>query len=304
MALPQKNLTRRAALEMFGALGAVVATGCSSTDTTGGVGGSGGTSSTSATTGATTGTTVTAGSTSSGSATTWATGDGTFLVGKDYGNPFASGVGSSCTVYKDVTKGPCRSNTYDRQDMTDGVVGLPTRLEIVVVDSNCKPIPDAIVELWHCSPLGVYSAAKTAESASPIGYDSSNFSELKEGFCTGGDTEGEENDWFRAYQQAGADGRVTFDTIFPGWYKGRTIHVHFMVTVGATTYVTSQFFFEDTLNDEILADHATYSVNGVKDTTNAKDNVASGLTLSDAVMSTARQSDGALLAWKAITITA
>jgi protocatechuate 3,4-dioxygenase beta subunit len=302
MALHQKNLTRRAALEMFGAFGAVVVTGCSSTDTTSGAGGAGGAGGATAAT--TTTTTTATASTTSGSATTWTTGNGTFLAGKDYGNPFASGVGSTCTVYKDVTKGPCRSNTYDRKDMTDGVVGLPTRLEIVVVDSACKPIPDAIVELWHCSPLGIYSAAKTAESASPIGYDSSNFSDLNEAFCTGGDADGEENDWFRAYQQAGADGRVTFDTIFPGWYKGRTIHVHFMVTVGTQTYVTSQFFFDDTLNNEILADHATYSVNGAKDTTNAGDMVASGLTLSEAVMSTSRQSDGALLAWKAITISA
>ena len=152
---------------------------------------------------------------------------------------------------------------------------VPTRLEIVVVDSACKPIPDAIVELWHCSPLGIYSAAKTAEAASAIGYDSSNFSDLNEQFCTGGDKDGEENDWFRAHQKAGADGRVTFDTVFPGWYKGRTIHVHFMVTVGSQTYVTSQFFFDDTLNNEILADHATYSVNGAKNTTNVGDMVAS-----------------------------
>jgi protocatechuate 3,4-dioxygenase beta subunit len=304
MALKQKTLTRRAALEMLGALGAVAVTGCSSTDTTSGTGGAGGSGGAGGATSTATTTTTATASTSTGSSAAWATGDGTFLTGKDYGNPFSSGVGTTCTVYKDVTKGPCRSNTYDRQDMTAGVAGLPTRLEIVVVDSACKPIPDAVVEVWHCSPLGVYSAAKVAETASPIGYDSSNFGDLNEQFCTGGDTAGEEHDWFRAYQKAGADGRVTFDTVFPGWYKGRTIHVHFMVTVGTQTYLTSQFFFDDTLNDEILADHATYSVNGAKDTTNAGDMVASGLTLSDAVMSTAKQSDGALLAWKAITISA
>ncbi len=294
------GVSRRAALRMFGALGATALAGACG-DAVSGAGGAGGTGSTTTTgTGATTAT----GSTSTGSATGWATGDGSFLTGKDYGNPFATGPGTTCAVWKDATSGPCHSNTYHRQDATEGVSGLPTRLELLVVDTSCNPVPDAIVEIWHASPDGIYSAAPTVET-SDIGYDAAHAADLNDGFCTANDAKAQVAGWFRAYQQAGSDGRVTFDTLFPGWYKGRTIHIHFRVTVGTTQYKTSQLFFDDTLNDEILADHATYSAHGAKDTTNVADSVMSqaGLTLSDVVMDHAQQSDGALLAWKVITIT-
>ncbi|APR75545.1 putative dioxygenase [Minicystis rosea] len=317
MTIDKKDVSRRAALEMLGAIGAVVAIGCGgnaeSTGTgaaggaggsgTGGAGGASGTTGTSASSGTTTSASTTSSSTG-GSSTGWATGDGAFLSGKDYGNPFESGIGNACKVFKSSTEGPCHSNTYHQQDVTEGYVGLPTRLEFLVVDADCNPVPDAIVEIWHCSPVGVYSAAKTAE-ASDIGYDANHYADLNENYCTGGDAEGKAASWFRGYQKAGSDGRVTFDTLFPGWYSSRTIHIHFRVTVGTTEYLTSQVFFDDSLNDEIIADHASYSTRGPKDTTNAADNViGGGLTLSDVVMSYEKQSDGALLAWKAIAINA
>lgn len=302
----KKDVSRRVALEMLGAFGAAITVGCGGTGIgTGGAGGEG-TGGSGGTGGA--GTTSTSTSTSTTTATStggWATGDGAFFSGKDYGDPFASGVGNTCPTWKEATEGPCHSNTFHRQDVTEGYVGLPTRLELLVVDTNCDPVPDAIVEIWHCSPLGIYSAAPTAEGTSDIGYDSNQKSDLNESFCTGNDAAGKAAGWFRGYQKAGADGRVTFDTIFPGWYPGRTIHIHFRVTVGTTSYVVSQLFFDDTLNDEILADHPTYSVNGQKDTTNVNDNVVNGgLALSEVVMSTAKQSDGSLLAWKAIAVNA
>lgn len=306
MALGEKrDLSRRAALELLGAFGAAVVVGCSDNGETGS-GGAGGTAGTGGASSTSSSSASSSTSTSSGSATSWATGDGSFLSGKDYGNPFTAGTGSSCPVWKEATQGPCHSNTYHRQDVTEGQIGLPARLELLVLDTNCNPIPDAIVEIWHCSPLGVYSAAPTAEATSDIGYSSSHFSDLNESFCTGNDAAGKAAAWFRGYQKAGSDGRVTFDTLFPGWYASRTVHIHFRVTVGSTVYATSQLFFEDTLNDEIIADHASYSTRGAKDTTNVADKVISeaGLTLSDVVMSHARQSDGALLAWKAITVSA
>lgn len=289
-----EGVSRRAALKMFGAFGAtaVVAACGESVSGTGGAGGTG------------TSTTTTGGTTGTGSASGWATGDGSFLASKDYGNPLSAGPGTTCTVWKDATSGPCHSNTYHRKDATEGLVGLPTRLELLIVDASCNPVPNAIVEIWHCSPTGVYSAAPTVE-ASDIGYDAAHATDLNNGFCTGGNAAAQVAGWFRAYQQAGADGRVTFDTLYPGWYAGRTVHIHFRVTVGTTQYKTSQLFFEDSLNDEIIADHPTYSARGKKDTTNAADKVVtdSGLALADVVMQHAQQSDGALLAWKVITVT-
>lgn len=35
--------------------------------------------------------------------------------------------------------------------------------------------------------------------------------------------------WLRGVQQTDEDGMVEFDTIVPGWYSGRTAHIHVKV---------------------------------------------------------------------------
>lgn len=74
-----------------------------------------------------------------------ARGESAIAFGLLEGNPFASGAGSSCTVWKEATLGPCHSNTFHRQEATEGQIGLPTRLELLIVDGSCNPVPDAIV---------------------------------------------------------------------------------------------------------------------------------------------------------------
>ncbi len=76
----------------------------------------------------------------------------------------------------------------------------------------------------------------------------------------------------------------------------------FIVTANGHSSVTSQLFFDEALNTAVYTKHGSYSPRGDKDTTNARDNVASGLTLSDVTMAVTQQSDGALVATKAITI--
>lgn len=228
----------------------------------------------------------------------WAVGTGTFLTGKSYANPFASGAGSSCTVYKSVTEGPCHSNTFDRQDVTEGQVGLPMRLTILVVDTSCQPVPNAKVEIWHCSTDGLYSGAPVNGSVG---------SDLQVGMCTANEAAALAAGWFRGYRTAGVDGIVTFDTLFPGWYSSRAVHIHFRVSVGAQEYAVSQFFIDETLKEDVYSSHATYTsrpttMNGYVRNSSDKVVMESGLTLSDVVLETAKQSDGALLAWKAITI--
>jgi hypothetical protein len=138
-----------------------------------------------------------------------AVGSGAFLVGKDYGDPFADGIGATCTAFKSATKGPCHSNTYNRKDVSDGPVGLPTRFELLVVDTSCKPIPNAIVEIWYASPAGAYSrAAEAIDSGSDyVG----SASDLNVGFCTGNDGDALASNWLRGFQTSGANGRVTID---------------------------------------------------------------------------------------------
>jgi protocatechuate 3,4-dioxygenase beta subunit len=178
------------------------------------------------------------------------------------------------------------------------LVGLPTRVELLVVDPSCNPIPNATVEVWHASPEGLYSGA-------PVNGKVGN--DLSTGFCTGNDSAALAAGWFRAYQTSGADGRVTFDTIFPGWYSGRTWHIHFTVTVNGAAYITSQLFADEFIKNDVYNYHPSYasrptSLDGY--TSNATDNVItqSAFTVSEVVMSHARQSDGALLMWKSITV--
>lgn len=229
----------------------------------------------------------------------FATGDGSFLTGKDYGNPFASGTATTCTVYVASTEGPCHSNTYDRQDITDGLVGLPTRIELLVTDTACKPIAGAVVEIWYASPTGTYSKAADASTGSYAG----SLSDLDVGFCTGNNSEALANNWLRGYQTTDAGGRVTFDGIFPGWYSGRTTHIHFTVAINGSKSDTSQIMFDETLTTAVYTKHATYSPHGDKDTKNATDNVITGgLPIATALASYAQQDDGALVVWKQITV--
>lgn len=295
--------TRREVFRMVGGLGAaalLAACGGSQTNSAGG-GGSGGSSGgsggSSGGSGGATGGGGTGGTGGAGGSTAtgdWATGGTGLLDGKDYGNPFEGGVGPTCTVYKSSTAGPCHatSDKLTRKDISEGYTGLPTRLEFLIVDESCNPVPNATLEIWHCSTLGVYSGD----------IDGSN-----DAFCTGGDAEAAAALWYRGIQTAGADGRVTFDTNFPGWYGGRATHIHFKVTASGTEYLTSQVFFDESLKVAIYDTQPSYvptSTSGYQPNDGDKVISESGLTVSEVLMSTARQSDGAMLAWKAITVAA
>lgn len=294
--IDSKIKTRRDMFKVMGGLGAaalLAACGGGETGSGGSTGGTGGA------TGGSGGSTGGAGGATGGSggttaSGTWATGGTAVMVGKDYGNPFENGIGDACTVYKSATLGPCHatSDKLVRKDVSEGYTGLPTRLELLIVDEACNPVPNATLEIWHCDTFGVYSGD----------IDGSN-----DAMCTGGDAEAAAALWYRGIQTSGADGRVTFDTNFPGWYGGRATHIHFKVTVGATEYLVSQVFFDEALKAVIYNSQPSYeSTSGAGYQPNQGDKVISeaGLTLSEVVMSTARQSDGALLAWKAITIAA
>jgi len=297
-----KNPSRRSVLKALSGMGAFTLIGCGNTlsalsdagaTADGGSGGSDGGSTGSSDAGAL----ATDGSVDAAS---FATGSGAFLSGKDYGNPFSGAIGPTCIAYAEATKGPCHSNTYQRKDVSDGLVGLPTRFELLVVDTACAPVPNAIVEVWYASPAGTYSKAAQAIDEG-TGY-SGSLSDLNTAFCTGNDATALASNWLRGYQTSGNDGRVTIDGIYPGWYSGRTTHVHFIVTSNGKTSSTSQMLFDETLNTKVYTQHPSYKARGDKNTTNANDMVARGLNLSTSTMSIAQQSDGALVAWLAIAI--
>jgi len=213
----------------------------------------------------------------------WATG-GTASMSGDYRDPFAAGIGDACALTCAATLGPCYAETLVRQDISEGQPGLPVRMAFLVVDEACNPIEGAEVDIWHTSPTGLYSGEDAVD------------------MCTLGDAAARAGKWFRGVQVTDANGRADFDTCFPGWYRGRTIHIHFTVRRQGAAWVTSQLYFDDALNDEVLGTQPIYADRGERTTTNQNDSVISPDAVAEYSFATERQADGALLAWKALVL--
>lgn len=117
--------------------------------------------------------------------------------------------------------------------------GIPLKLKVTVYelkDGKGVALKNAQVDIWHADTIGSYSD----ESPSPIQRE---------------DTKGQT--WLRGCQTTDAQGVVEFKTIYPGWYIGRTSHIHFKIRTysasGNTTHeFTSQFFFDEKINDVVL----------------------------------------------------
>jgi protocatechuate 3,4-dioxygenase beta subunit len=139
-----------------------------------------------------------------------------------------------------------------RADSSGGAAraGIPLELTIRIVEvgsgGRCTPYEGAAVDIWHCDAEGEYSGV------------------------------GSDTDFLRGYQVTDANGAVTFRTIFPGWYRGRAIHIHLKVRTydGATeTYeYTSQLFFSETTIAQAYS-VSPYSGNGLPDTSNSADGI-------------------------------
>lgn len=161
-----------------------------------------------------------------------------------------------CVLTPQATEGPFYFDTdLVRRDIVEDRVGAPLRMavRVVRVDENCGPLEGALVDLWHADAAGVYS-----------GYP---------GQLGGLDTSGQT--FLRGIQATGADGIARFDTIYPGWYPGRTVHIHFKVHYQGSSYVTSQFYFPDELSDRVF-ERSPYSDRPDRTTRNANDSVLLG----------------------------
>jgi len=175
----------------------------------------------------------------------------------------ASADTPSCVVRPEQTEGPYfiedeQLNRSDiRRDPTNNQVkeGMPLELTLVVSqirNGDCQPLPDARVDLWHCDALGVYSDVRDPR------------------FNTVGQK------FLRGYQTTNQDGEARFLTIYPGWYRGRTIHIHFKIRTAETSgrgyEFTSQLYFNDALTDVVHAS-APYAENGQRNTRNRNDGI-------------------------------
>lgn len=172
----------------------------------------------------------------------------------------STAISSLCVVTPEETEGPyfvdeklIRSDI--RPDPSDGAArpGVPLQLAFSVASiagTACAPLAGATVDIWHCDALGVYS---DEQAQNTVG-----------------------KKFLRGTQVTDASGMARFTTIYPGWYMGRAVHIHFKIrttTPANQSYeFTSQLFFDETLTDQVFT-QAPYASKGKRDTLNSQDGI-------------------------------
>jgi hypothetical protein len=124
--------------------------------------------------------------------------------------------------------------------------------------NSCAAMQNVQVDVWHCNAEGVYSGIKSSTNGNGVDYTSQS--------------------WLRGYQLTDSSGKVSFTTIVPGWYTGRTTHIHirFRSTYdpssdGSTN--TAQLFFDQTFINNLSTSVSPYSSEGSNSVTNAGDSI-------------------------------
>ena len=153
----------------------------------------------------------------------------------------------TCVLTPEQTEGPYYiANEALRRNITDGRPGTPLLLRAFVVNaSTCKPIRNAMVDIWHCDAGGVYSGFGNATS---------------------------NRTFMRGLQRTNAKGVAVFRTVYPGWYQGRTVHIHVKVHLGGNVLHTGQLYFPDTVTDAVYR-RAPYTARPNRDVRNAADSI-------------------------------
>lgn len=212
---------------------------------------------------------------------TTADGDGTSSSSGSNGSADAAGLAerfdeaTTCSLTPEETEGPYYLDVDSiRSDMREGEDGAALLLGIRVLDESCQPIPDAVVEVWHCNALGIYSGFE-AQSQGQSQSDSGS--------------QTDDTRYLRGGQITDANGIVTFTTIYPGWYRGRTVHIHSKVHINNNEVLTTQLYFDDDLSNQVY-EQAPYSSRPDRDTFNTNDN----LFLPDTVLTVTEEDPGHL----------
>jgi protocatechuate 3,4-dioxygenase beta subunit len=145
-----------------------------------------------------------------------------------------------------MTEGPFYLDLHQlRSDVVDGRPGAAFALTLTVTQaSTCAPVHGAAVDIWHADAGGDYS-----------------------GFGPG-----KGRTFLRGTQLTAADGTARFQTIYPGWYTGRAVHIHVKVHAGGHTAHTGQLFFPDPFTATVYQ-RSPYASRGMPDTPNANDSI-------------------------------
>jgi protocatechuate 3,4-dioxygenase beta subunit len=159
---------------------------------------------------------------------------------------------SACTLTPEQTEGPYYFDVDSiRSDIREDREGVPLRLALRVRDADqCRPIRNAVVDIWHCDAAGSYS-----------GFE-------------------EEGSFLRGAQVTDADGVVEFTTIYPGWYPGRTVHIHAKVHLDRETVLTTQLYFDERTTAAVYR-RAPYASDTGRDAFNETDPIFDGRLVLD-----------------------
>ena len=163
--------------------------------------------------------------------------------------PAPGSTAAACAVSPNETVGPYPSlQDFVRSDIREGKPGLAVMLNMTVVNvSNaCAPVSGAVVDIWQCDAAGNYSQYGNARNET----------------------------YLRGLQTTDGNGRVTFTTVYPGWYQGRATHIHVEITVNGRSVKVTQIAFPEDVTAAVYRS-GVYAAKGQNSTTNARDNVFS-----------------------------
>jgi len=190
---------------------------------------------------------------------------------------------NTCVAAREETQGPYWFDVDSiRSDLREDRPGTPLLLAVRAHDlSRCAngsaptAIPNSVVEIWHCDAGGVYSGFESASNGGPGGGPAGGgpagggtrggpgggpgggaSGGASDGSYSVGDQEANPTDdgtYLRGAQVANRNGVVQFTTIYPGWYRGRTVHIHLKLHVDRKTVVTTQLYFDEAVNDAVFA---------------------------------------------------
>ena len=154
-----------------------------------------------------------------------------------------------------------------RADITEGLPGVPTEVRIEVLDPSGAPLPNVRVDLWQCDAQGLYSGYGGQGDDRSVSVEGKTF--LRGGLMTG------------------SDGTAAFRSIYPGWYTGRTTHIHFKVSRAPRTMLTSQFFLPDALSEYLYTQQPGYQRSALRNVLNSTDGIL--LSAGDTVIGSVRE---------------
>lgn len=164
-------------------------------------------------------------------------------------------------LWAEQDEGPYhRDMQPERRDVVEDRDGVAFQLGIRLIDVRGESVVGASVEIWHCDALGRYSGFPPPDSSVVVTPESAPTTEYLP-----------DQSFLRGSQPTDSAGLVEFRTIFPGWYPGRTVHIHLIVGHTGRRF-TSQLYFPDELSDQVL-DREPYARRPGRDTTNATDEI-------------------------------